>query len=78
MADLSAITALLDDKNFKRDLSIVTMRFPAWSQYECLTFTLAVHRYVLLSTFAGEEDDTKEGDPGWVDPDDSDDTRWKP
>lgn len=84
MADesLSAVTALLDDKTFKRDMALVSIRFPAWSQYEVVMFTLTIHNHVALNMWAPDDDDPKTGDSGetradgWKDPDD-DDEIWK-
>lgn len=72
--ELSAASALMDDKVFQRDLAVVTVRFPSFSQYECLMITLAVHNHVLLAMWAPEEEkeDEKDDDPpGWKPPEEN-------
>lgn len=70
--ELSAVTALLEDKVFLRDLALVTMRHPGFSQYESLMLTLTIHNHVLLNSMWSDDEKEEEKDddppPPWLPP----------
>lgn len=76
--ELSAVQAILDDKAFQRDVAIVTLRFPTWSQFEAVMLTIQIHNHVALNMWAPDDEEKEDPPPPGWNPNDPDNTGWRP
>jgi hypothetical protein len=76
----SAVAAWLDNEDTRREMKIISQRFPRWNEYQVTTMALMMELVVALNIYGGTISVVEAEDPGPEKPDwlgDDDEEEWR-